>query len=602
LSYLCERDRRLDLIRLGLCLMRRLAVACSVAVFMSHSGVNAAPVGVPDFSSTVSPGAVIESNRQDAPETKTTPKPSTIELPDDSGVSETISPQTPRFVLKGLTVEGATLLPAETLKRLSQAKVGEAVTLNDLLAITDALTQEYHRAGFITSRVYLPPQDVANGVITLKALEGKVGDIHVTVPENRPFWGYGQRTITPRIAISEGEPLNIQDLRRNLILLDETPDLDLKMILTPGQEASETDVELALGAKRPYHLRLSFDNLGRDLIGTERLGATLTHNNVLGFGDALTLGGGLSRGSQALNAGYTVPIGPYGTQLGGQAAYSWLKLGGPLKAANIQGKASIYSVFLRQPLWTRERLRVSADAGLDFKQLDTDFSHADLFRDQLRVGHVALNLDEFDNHGRTLLRTEVAAGFDIFGATTGNSVFSTGGTSSRPGGAGSQFIRVTPSITRLQRFPRGITGLFRLQGQYSPNSLVSSEQIQAGGAYTVRGYREGTLIGDSGLVGSAEFRFPLFFLPKDTMMPWAHDVSWRDAIQLVAFTDMGMTFVNRPAPGVDANDVLWSAGLGLRAMLSKSITARVDVGMPILTQPGNQNSPRIHFGFETQLF
>ncbi|MEZ4573613.1 MAG: ShlB/FhaC/HecB family hemolysin secretion/activation protein [Vampirovibrionales bacterium] len=52
-------------------------------------------------------------------------------------------------------------------------------------------------------------------------------------------------------------------------------------------------------------------------------------------------------------------------------------------------------------------------------------------------------------------------------------------------------------------------GHFQGFGSIHPDSLVGAEPVQAGGAFTVRGYKEGTLIADKGMVSSVEARVPL---------------------------------------------------------------------------------------------
>jgi len=56
--------------------------------------------------------------------------------------------------------------------------------------------------------------------------------------------------------------------------------------------------------------------------------------------------------------------------------------------------------------------------------------------------------------------------------------------------------------------------IFRTDAQLTPNPLVSLEQIGIGGARSVRGYRQDTLLTDNGIFVSAEARFPIFRVRK----------------------------------------------------------------------------------------
>jgi hemolysin activation/secretion protein len=51
--------------------------------------------------------------------------------------------------------------------------------------------------------------------------------------------------------------------------------------------------------------------------------------------------------------------------------------------------------------------------------------------------------------------------------------------------------------------------ILRIDGQISNDPLLGLEQFGVGGRWTVRGYRENTLIRDNAIVASAEWRIPL---------------------------------------------------------------------------------------------
>jgi hemolysin activation/secretion protein len=130
--------------------------------------------------------------------------------------------------------------------------------------------------------------------------------------------------------------------------------------------------------------------------------------------------------------------------------------------------------------------------------------------------------------------------------------------------------------------------------------LVSAEQFQAGGAFTVRGYREGQVVGDSGIVLSGEWRVPAFIIPKTWKIPHTEYIL-RDNVQFVSFVDYGGINVNRPAAGVNRNDNLLGVGIGLRAKLTRFVTGRLDLAFPLFSQL-DDNAARLHFGIESNIF
>jgi hemolysin activation/secretion protein len=493
------------------------------------------------------------------------------------------------FVLTEIQLQGMTLLDNKKVQSMISAYENRKITLADIHQLTREINALYSEEGYVTSQVYIPPQQVQNGVLRLQALEGRVGKINVKAGR---YFKAG--AVMNGMVLKSDQPFDADVLRRNLRQLNENPDRRVSAALKPGEKSGETDIELEVVDKQPFHLSLTQDNLGRRLIGDNRLGLQATHNNLLGFGDTLISSLSFTRRSFGIVDQYTVPIGSHGTRLGFNHAYSQLRLGEGFTALNVKGTASSYSPFLTQELLNRKTYKLYVDMAFDFKQLDTNLLGQDFTRDQLRILRPAITLEAFDKWGRTFTRHEVELGLDIFGATLGNTI------SASREGAGSQFFNYTGTLIRTQKLPFSTYGIFRAIGQISPDRLVSSQQFQAGGAYTVRGYREGLMIGDSGLVVSSELRMPLFFVPKTWGLPRT-TYKFRDQIQLVSFADYGSVFTNKPAPGVGRQEQILGVGVGIRVQLTRFLTGRLDLAYPLLNQPGNSGA-RLHFGLQSSPF
>lgn len=87
----------------------------------------------------------------------------------------------------------------------------------------------------------------------------------------------------------------------------------------------------------------------------------------------------------------------------------------------------------------------------------------------------------------------------------------------------------------------------RLHGQYTKDNVVPSEQLGAGGLYTVRGFNERTISGDTGLIGSFEVFTPEF-IPNS---------------RFCIFTDYG-TLHNNNENMNWGSETLGSVGIGYR--------------------------------------
>lgn len=510
------------------------------------------------------------------------------------------------FPVSDIQVDDLTLLDDSDVDELVEPYLAKGeLSFMDLQDLADELTQVMRDEGYVTSRVYIPPQKIDNGVVHLTAAEGVVGSVEYM--EKRHF---GDRAVEPRFSLDEDDLLHEDAIARSLRRINRNPDLQVAAVLKAGQNLDETDIELRpTYENHPYHIKLNWDNLGRYQIGKKRLGITTTHNNLLGFGDQISNTLAWTRRSFSTVTGYKVPVGAHGTTLNFDHAHSRLDLGeDAIAQLNVQADVNIYSPYVSQELINTQNHLLSADLGLDFKNVNTK-GNGLKFLDRVRNLRAALNYEGNDSTGRTFLNNEVAIGIDWLGGR--NSLLRQNSTPLSRNNAGSQFVRVTSALTRVQRMPFGTFGVFRALGQYTPDRLPPIEQFQVGGAYTVRGYTEGELIGDQGFVLSGEWHIPFFIVPSSWTIPGTQ-YGLRDNIQFVTFTDFGATYTHNALPGERTNEYAWGVGVGLRAKLTELLTARVDLGVPLLRQPSEfgltdpsknrQANPRLHFGLETQLF
>jgi hemolysin activation/secretion protein len=511
------------------------------------------------------------------------------------------TPATPNAVgsestvfIERIDVEGATQLSPKEIRAAVQPYENRKISFNEAQKLADQLTNMYILAGYINSQVYIPPQNLAKGILLLKALEVKVEEVHL-----EPSRWISPRGILPRIRPKPGELFNLHPLTRSIRLINENPDIFVKAQLKPGEKSGTSRISLETISRFPLHVTPFWDNLGRENIGFQRYGVTVTHNNLTGLGDINTLSWNTSKRAQAIINQYSLPVGPYGTQLGLDFAYSKVRLGGELKPLEIVSSSRVVSPAIRQALWKNDRFGVNTELAFDFKDLNTNLLGNRFQSDQVRIIRPSVSGYLNDRSGRINWNQEIGIGIPGFGGSTGDS-----GLASKPG-SGTRFLRLNGTVTRIQKLPLGTTGVLRARYQYSPDRLLSVEQFQAGGAFTVRGYREGNSIGDSGYVFNAELYTPLlFFIKPTTKIRRLQNIRRlvNSRIQVVGFSDMAQLYTNRPKSGEFRRTKLMSYGVGLRLQLNRYLVLRTDVGFPIFRQSGIVNNPRFHFGLQSTLF
>ncbi|HQJ15801.1 MAG TPA: POTRA domain-containing protein, partial [Candidatus Omnitrophota bacterium] len=81
--------------------------------------------------------------------------------------------------VRTINVSRVTLLSYFEISRITTPFENRELSLADMQKVADLLTDAYRRKGYVTSRAYLPPQKIVEGVLEIMAVEGTVGDIGI---------------------------------------------------------------------------------------------------------------------------------------------------------------------------------------------------------------------------------------------------------------------------------------------------------------------------------------------------------------------------------------------------------------------------------------
>ena len=492
------------------------------------------------------------------------------------------------FKLKNINITGNTAFPTYVLMRLVDFKIGQEVTINDLIVSANEITDYYQSKGYISTIAYLPPQKVKDGTIEIKILEGKYGNVTIN-PGRWERSSYLNKKYLADNNIKPGEVLNVKDVRKVLTEMTTEEYMQGAVSFADNEESEEfSDVTLDVKDRFPLNFDLRYDNQGREAIGTQRGVLYAGLHNVTGHGD--TLMGTVAMSSRSIGAGgmYSLPIGENDTRLNLGYSYSNVRLGKALKQFGIRGESHDIFLGVSRRLAQGEDYRVYGDITLDLRNTDLSSSIPALdsvLQDyRTRVLKATITDVKDDYYGRWFITGSVAGGIPI-DASDHNKARNL---------SSNNFVKVNAGVARLQVLPHNQLAILQVNGQYANRHLWASEAMQVGGISTVRGYDEGFGIGDYGVTASFEYRTPIpgfkALLPKKLEF-----IS--DSIQLAGFYDFGW-FGNRFSQ--QNGEYLMSAGPGIVLKLTKYISANLYWGIPIgkrMRDYANQevDSYRFHF-------
>lgn len=462
----------------------------------------------------------------------------------------------------------------EELQKLASPLLAQSVTIDDIKKVVEGITRCYILGDYITSKAYLPPQDLSDGVLKIGLMEGTVGKVNVA--NNR--WTRDSY-IEKRVAPKPGDLLKISDLEKDVIKFNNNNTVKLKVGLNAGEEPGQTDITLNAVDPFPFHVAFMTDNQGRQSIGTTRWGGMLAADSLFGHRDRLSLGGYLGSGNKVGFADYNFPVNKYGTRLGASVSAGNISVvNGPMRIFNVAGTSRTYSVYASHPLFDREDMNITSHTAVNLKRSTSEISDFKIY-----------DKNSFSLSQGITAKKDTERGIWYTGHY--------GSVGMKALNGDYDFFKYEGNLTRLHDFGKGIIGQFRLSGQYSPNNdLPWMEQFQIGGLATVRGYSEGLLLGKSGYFASAEIMTPLPILPKRVGSDKLGYIYPREMVKGAVFMDNGMIFPYKYGASIDGGEFLMSWGLGLRVNLKEDLAARLYWGFGLNNRyDADMKMGRLHF-------
>jgi hemolysin activation/secretion protein len=481
-----------------------------------------------------------------------------------------------KIAIKSIVTDLSEILSDEEIRAITAIPEGKLMTLDDLFVVVDQINALYRSKGFITAKALLPPQKVEAGVVRIRLVEGRVGDIVVEGNEHTK-----DSFIVRRMSLEKGDLVRLDLLKNDLVHFNAVNDVSIRATIRPGKKPGDTDLVLKAVEPRNYEISVLSDNAGTESVGEERIGVRLVDYSFLGYRDPVTLSGYLSEGTRTLSAGYSFPLNKLGTRLSAGYGLNQVDIkSGPFADLDVGGDSYSYNLNINHPLIFSPAFSMNLFAGYQYNNSTTDFAGVTISRTKIASVPVGFDFRRFDDYGLWYCRNTFTHG-------------------SEKGDEGRDFLLYNLDVVRTLIHTDEIFTLIRGNAQLSSkHPLASTEQFQVGGLSSVRGYPEGFLVGDEGYFLSAEIKFPVPYSDREVF-----GVNLREKLKGAVFVDHGAAFPYR-GDGASSlhEDFITGAGIGLSMNFSKRLTGKIDLGFPLARHGEDIDSFRIHFTLQSVVF
>lgn len=482
-------------------------------------------------------------------------------------------PEAVRFLVREIRFTASEILTAEELEGVARDFRGKQLTFADLQRLAERVNALYKAKGVVTAQAVIPPQDISEGVVLVRLIEGRVGKISLEGNASTR-----DDYVTGRLTLKMTDLVDLKRLERDLIRFNRTNEAQLRAELKPGQAFATTDVHLTLAEPPRHDLRLFLDNSGSPSTGEWRGGLTYLNRSLLGWRDDLSLTKSGAGGQESYAASYGIHFNRWG----GRASLAWYKdrtatKYGPLAPLGVTGESVARIVSLRQPVYFGERVQLDALAGGKKRDSTSWISGVFLQGTRTEDGNLGAEVQLSDAKGYWL---------GSYSATSGRAIVS-GVNNVDHYFAGRGVLRRSHDLGSGWSF-RG-----NLNFQHTSDDLLpSSEQFFIGGEYSVRGFPIGTFAGDQGYFVNLELHHPL-------------DLRGGPGLATTGFffLDHGYVKPFRPPNSLLRDyEELSGIGWGLNAAIAKRVHSRVTFAYALNDLPLEPRRYVIHFQLVASVF
>ncbi|WP_455925616.1 ShlB/FhaC/HecB family hemolysin secretion/activation protein [Pseudomonas putida] len=373
---------------------------------------------------------------------------------------------------------------------------GQCLGVAQLNEVLKVITDRYIALGLVTSRAYLPPQDLSKGHLLVQVIEGHLQSL-------KPGQGSGlsQRELDMGFPGRPGEVLNLREVEQLVDQLNRLPSNQAQMALVPGQTVGSTDVQVNNAPQKPWRASVNSSNAGQKSTGQQQWGTRLDWDNPLGLADQLSLNGGQDAHPDdqhnSHNAGLTYNL-PWGwwnfTYSYNQSDYRDLTQANGFDFKQ-NGDSATHQFKAERVVYRDALSKTSLSMGLSHLATNNYIAGSRLDNSSNRITELQYGINHGRRIGGAFLNLDLGLQQGI-GALDAQGDHDPG-----PADPTARYRKYTATASYLLPFKlwgESFSFTSLATGQHSEDVLFSPQRMSLGGESSIRGYKDQTLTGDDG--------------------------------------------------------------------------------------------------------
>ncbi|WP_417792810.1 ShlB/FhaC/HecB family hemolysin secretion/activation protein [Terasakiella pusilla] len=401
------------------------------------------------------------------------------------------------FQADKIILNGVTLLSSGEQADLLEPYVGNCITLKQVDDLLRAITNLYNKKGYVTSRGFVPSQDISDGSLELNIVEGFVQGYELHDDKSRKAW-----RLQTAFPFTVEHPLNLRDIEQGLDQINRLKSNNATMTLEPGSSQGATLVKIENKNSKSWHVSTGYNNSGQTATGIQQWTGRAEIDDLLGINDFMSFSwskdtkAGNPQQSRSLSGFWSIPFG-YLTLSGSHSFYT--------NASRINATTASY---INEGYSRTQKLELD---GVVYRDKNSKANLTGFLRQHTAASFI--NENKLDSSSYRLTSIGLSTGYET---RLWNGIFSTDFTFEKgiralgakedigitdPATPRAQFHKAELALNYYKPFEiaqQNLTYVGSGRAQWSPMTLYSPDQFTIGGESSVRGYKESTLGGDQG--------------------------------------------------------------------------------------------------------
>jgi hemolysin activation/secretion protein len=409
--------------------------------------------------------------------------------------------------VNAFNIEGASLLSPKTLQAALQGFTNRDLSFTQIQEAAWVIVQTYREAGWLVN-AFVPQQELEGGVLKLRVVEARLGKVRIQFPEAQLPRERIQAMVNANLTV--GQPVNLHQVDRLLLLLDDLPAVVTTASFAEGAEVGSTDILILLGIGKTVRGNASLDNFGAVSTGTTRMSMSLYINNPAGWGDALQGQIVNTDGSRYGRLAYSLPIGLQGVRAGLYTSDMRYRLVENFADLQASGTAQTWGTDVTAPLIRQPERNLNLQLSTDQKHFNnlalantehTEPTNVSMYRvNAIRLGLAGNWMDRVFQPAQNSVSLQTSWGkLNLSNSPNASADANAANT------AGA-FQKINANYNREQSLDPQTSWYLQAGAQWANRNLDSSEKLYLGGANGVRAYPSNEAGGSSGATATVGFK------------------------------------------------------------------------------------------------